>query len=147
MSNERVSERSEGTVERVSFGGLRLKMQLSKPDMQGFKDRKMVTRWFNDDPGRIERALAGGYNYVDPRNATSLGQGALHRDSTDLSRSRVSIVVTRGEPVTRAYLMEIKQEFFDVDQAAKEAINFQVDEALALGGSRGSDLENEYRPT
>jgi len=122
-------------------------MQLSKPDMQGFKDRKMVTRWFNDDPGRIERALAGGYNYVDPRNATSLGQGALHRDSTDLSRSRVSIVVTRGEPVTRAYLMEIKQEFFDVDQAAKEAINFQVDEALALGGSRGSDLENEYRPT
>ena len=147
MSKERVSEKREGKVARVAFGGLRLKMQLSKPDMQGFKDRKMVTRWFNDDPGRIERALAGGYNYVDPRNAMSLGQGALHRDSTDLSRSRVSIVVTRGEPVTRAYLMEIKQEFFDVDQAAKEAINFQVDEALALGGSRGSDLENEYRPT
>ena len=146
MSNERVSERGEGKVERVAFGGLRLKMQLSDSDMQGFKDRKKKTRWFNDEPGRIERAQAGGYKYVNPEDATSLGQGALHRDSTDLSRSRVSIVVTRGDPITRAYLMEIDEKFWVEDQAAKEVVNSQVDEALALGGSRGSDLENEYRP-
>jgi hypothetical protein len=42
--------------------------------------------------------------------------------------------------------MEIKKEFYDEDQAAKESVNQKVDEALALGGKRESDLENEYRP-
>jgi len=148
MSSERDTERSEGRTERVPFGGIRLKLQLSDKDIKAFKDRKMVTRWFNDDPGRIERALGGGYNYVKPENATSLGQGALHRQGRDIqSQARISIVVNRSEPVTRAYLMEIKEEFHAEDQAKKELRNQKVDDALALGGKTKSDLENEYRPT
>ena len=147
MANFRNSERSEGKRERVSFSGPRLKLQLSAQDMKGFKERGVVSRWFNDDPGRIERALGGGYNFVKPEHATSLGQGALHQDGNDPeSNARVSIVVSRRDPVVRAYLMEIKKEFYDEDQAAKESVNQKVDEALALGGKRESDLENEYRP-
>ncbi len=147
MANTRNSERSQGKTARVPFGSVRLKMQLSEEDMKEFKRRKMVTRWFNDDPGRIERALGGGYKFVKPKYATSLGQGALHRDGNDPeSNARVSIVANRSDPITRAYLMEISEKFFYVDQAKKEEVNAQVDEALALGGERGSDLENEYRP-
>jgi hypothetical protein len=147
MANTRKSERSEGRTARVPFGGFRLRTQLSKEDMLGFKKRRMVTRWFNDEPGRLERALAGGYNFVKPEYATSLGQGALHGDGNDPeSNARVSMVVNRGEPIIRAYLMEISKKFHDEDKAAKEKVNAQVDEALAIGGSRGSELENEYKP-
>jgi len=147
MVNMRKSERSEGTTARVPFGGFRLKLQLSDADAKSFKDRGMVPRWFNDDPGRIERALGGGYNFVKPEHAGSLGQGALHRDASDSeSGVRVSQVVNRSEPITRAYLMEIKKEFYEADQAAKETVNAQVDEALALGGQGGSDLEGHYKP-
>ena len=107
----------------------------------------MVPRWFNDDPGRIERALGGGYNFVKPEYAGSLGQGALHRDGSDSESSvRVSQVVNRSEPITRAYLMEINKKFYGEDQRAKETVNSKVDDALALGGKGGSDLEGAYRP-
>ncbi len=148
MSSSRKQEKSKGKVARVPFGGFRLKLQLSDEDMKGFKERKMVVHWFNDDPGRIERALGGGYNFVDPEHAMSLGQGALHRDGKDSeSNNRVSIVVNRSDPITRAYLMEIKEKFYKEDQRAKETVNAKVDEVLALGGKTSSDLENEYRPT
>jgi hypothetical protein len=147
MANTRKSERSEGKTARVPFGGFRLKTQLSKADQLEFKRRGMVTRWINDESGRIERALAAGYAFVNPENARSIGQGALHRDGKDPeSNARVSIVANRGEPIIRAYLMEISEKYYKEDQAAKEAVNAQVDEALAVGGHRGSGLENEYKP-
>jgi hypothetical protein len=104
----------------------------------------MVPRWFNDESGRIGQALGGGYNYVAPEHATSLGQGALHRGSTDPSKARVSVVVSRGDPIIRAYLMEIKKEYWEQDQAAKEEVNQKVDEALAVGGAGGASIENQY---
>jgi hypothetical protein len=147
MANTRKSERSKGTQARVPFGGPRLKLQLSDEDVKEFKRRKMVPRWFNDEPGRIERALGGGYKFVKPEHAGSLGQGALHADGNDPeSGARVSLVVNRGDPVRRAYLMEISEKFYKEDQEAKEEVNRKVDEALALGGARASDLENEYKP-
>ena len=147
MANVRKSERSQGKTASVPFGGVRLKTQLSKEDMAEFKRRKMVLRWFNDEPGRLERALAGGYKFVKPEHATSLGQGALHMDGNDPeSNARVSIVANRGKDVIRAYLMELPEKFRKEDQIKKEAINAQVDEALAVGGYRGSNIENEYKP-
>jgi len=144
MANTRKTDRSEGRVARVPFGGVKLKLQLSDADMKGFQDRKMVTRWFNDDPGRIERAQGGGYKFVKPEHATSLGQGALHSDGNDPeSNARVSIVVNRDPPI-RAYLMEIPKKFWDEDQAAKQADVDRVDEALASGGAGGASIENQY---
>jgi len=146
MSELRNSEKSEGKTRRVPFSGPRLKLQLSDEDMKEFKARGMVPRWFNDESGRVEKARGGGYKFVKPEHAKSLGQGALHRDSTDESASRVSVIVNRGDPAIRAYLMEIQKEFWDEDQAAKEGINQQVDEALAAGGAGGASIENQYGP-
>ncbi len=149
MSSERESERSEGKPVRVPFGSVRLKMQLSDADMKGFEARGMVTHWFNGTTGRLERALGGGYTFVDPKHAQSLGQGALHQDGNDPeSNKRVSIVANPHSPDSkRAYLMEIPKEFYKEDQAKKELVNAQVDEALAVGGKTGgSEFEQAYKP-
>ena len=145
MANTRDSERSKDKVARVPFGGPRLKLQLSPQDRSRFKKRGMVPYWFNDSAGRIERALGAGYNFVDPVHAGSLGQGALHQDGKDPeSGVRVSQVVNR-DPLERAYLMEIKEEYYKEDQEAKEAVNEKVDEALAAGGAGGEALgSNKY---
>jgi len=125
--------RKEKVPERVPFGTVRLKMQLSDEDMKEFKRRGMVTRWFNDVDGRLPRALAGGYSYVGPEYATSLGQGALHRGNSD-EGSKVSIIVSRGEPVLRAYLMEIPLKFWKQDQKAKAKHIEDLERADPLSG-------------
>jgi hypothetical protein len=135
--------KQEGKVARQPFGGSRLKLQLSAEDDQGFKDREMVPRWINDQDGRIQQALGGGYGFVAPEHATSLGQGAIHQGNSD-EGSKVSKIVSRGEPVIRAYLMEIPLEYWKEDQASKEEVNARVDEALAAGGAGGASIENQY---
>ena len=142
MANVRKQEREKGKVVRVPFGGTRYKLQLSDADNKLAKDRRVVMRWFNDQDGRIQKALGGGYKFVKPEHATSLGSGAIHEGNTD-EGSRVSKVVSKGEPVIRAYLMEISKKFWDADQAAKQKVNDQVDEALGAGGA---DVENKYGP-
>ena len=144
MSVIRQQEQKQERVARVPFSGPRLKLQLGDADRKGFVERGMVPRWFNDQDGRIAQAEGAGYRFVSAKHVSSLGSGAVHGNVD--TGSKVSLVVSKGEPVIRAYLMEIQVEFYNEDQAAKEAVNAQVDEALALGGKQGSDLENEYKP-
>lgn len=137
--DSRRKERESGKVERIPFGGPQLKLQLSKQDRDGFDKRGTVPHWFNDQDGRVERAQAAGYNFTARENATSVG-------STD-DGDRVSKIVTKGNDlVMRAYLMEIKKEFYDEDQASKLAVTMKVDDALALGGKAEADVEMAYVP-
>ena len=130
---------------RVPFGGHRTKLQLSDEDKKLFEERGMNVRWFNDIDGRIQRAQSGGYDFVDPEHATSIGIFSIN-DDKDLS-GKVSKVVSKGggEPVM-AYLMEISKEFYDADQAAKELVNQRVDEAINAGKPGGNVVENQYVP-
>ena len=118
MANVRKQVREKGKVERVPFGTVRLKTQLSKADEDGFKERGMKPRWFNDTDGRIARADASGYSFVDPEHATSLGQSAIHQGNTD-EGSKVSMMAGRGESQLRMYLMEISLKNWKSDQKAK----------------------------
>ena len=129
---------------RVPLGGRRSKLQLSDADQKEFVRRRKVPRWVNDDGGRLQAATAGGYTFVDPKHATSLGQGAIGQENTDLG-SKVSKIVTRASSegaATRAFLMEIDKKFWDADQATKEERNSEVDEALSIG--EGGSTENQY---
>jgi len=136
--------REEGRVARVPMGSHRYKLQLSDADEKRFKKRGMVPRWINDQDGRIARAESGGYTFVESQHAKSLGQGAIHQGNSD-EGSKVSKIVSRGEPIIRAYLMEISKEYYDEDQASKEEVNARVDESLARGGAGGA-VENQYGP-
>lgn len=133
----------EGRAARVPFGAHRLKLQLSEADLKAFDKAGYVTRWFNDQDGRVERAQSGGYEFVKPEEALSLGQGAIHQDNSDLG-NRVSKVVSRGDPIIRSYLMKIKKEWYTEDQESKEEINRRVDETIAAGEAGGVEVENKY---
>jgi len=136
--------REAGKPVRVPLGGRRTKLQLSEADRKGFEDRNVIPRWINDDGGRIQAALAGGYNYVDPKHVTSLGQGVIGEGNTDLG-STVSKIVTRAssnDAATRAFLMEIKKRLWKEDQVTKEERNTEVDKALAIG--EGGTTEHQY---
>ncbi|MHC4121796.1 MAG: hypothetical protein ACYSWO_30355, partial [Planctomycetota bacterium] len=103
-----------------------------------------VARWINDADGRIQEALAGGYNFVLPDEARSVGATEIHQGNTDVG-GKVSKVVSRGNPVIRAYLMKIEKEFYDEDQQEKERTNMKVDDALRGDGS-GEGIESVYKP-
>ena len=144
MSIQRKGEQKSGTRVRVPMGARRYKLQLSDAEAQAFADAGFVTRWVNDADGRIQSAIAGGYKFVLPEEATSIGAMEIHQGNTDVG-GKVSKVVSKGEPIIRAYLMKIEKEFWVEDQQAKEDVNLKVDEALAGLGS-GEGIENVYKP-
>lgn len=116
--------------------------KLEAPDMPGYH-----LHWFKGTPERIQRALDGGYEYVDERemkiNAVGLGGDSTRSGNTDMG-SRVSVVSgdeigKDGQP-TRLILMKIKQEWFEEDQQLVADRSEQVATALR-GGAYGSEKE------
>jgi hypothetical protein len=114
--------------------------RLEVPDLPGYH-----LHWFLSTPERLQRAMDGGYEFVDERemkiNNVSLGGDSAVSGSTDMG-SRVSIVSGQevgkdGQP-TRLILMKIRQEWWDEDQQLIEARNTKVRDSL-LGGMIGAE--------
>jgi hypothetical protein len=123
-----------------------MKLQLSDADQKALDESGYVGRWINDQDGRIEQALAGGYIFMKPDEARSVGVTEIHQGNSDLG-GKVSKIVSRGEArQIRAFLMKIQKEFYDADQLEKEKVNQRVDEALAGGEAGGAGIENKYGP-
>lgn len=131
---------------RVPMGGRRTKLQLSQQDAKSFKDAGWTVRWVNDKDGRVQQALAGGYNFVTPEEAPSIGQHSLTKGSDDLN-GKVSMIVSKGdgEPIT-GFLMKIKTEYYEEDQRAKEGKNIAYDDAMNAGQPGGNVVDNQYVP-
>ena len=128
---------SEGRKSRVPLGVPRSK--LTVPQREGYH-----RRWINDVPGRLHAAGQAGWEYVEDPDL-HVGDGAESGNS-DMG-SRVSRLVGKtesGGPL-RAYLMEIKQEFYEEDQAAKLAVVDETDRAIREG-KIGDDQEGRYVP-
>lgn len=102
-------------------------------------------RWFNDQDGRIERALAAGYELVAKGDVKQVGDKDVANGNTDMN-SMVSRVVGRtaeNQPI-RAFLMEIRNEWHAADMAKKEETNRLVDEAVRAGTAGGAAIGNQY---
>ncbi len=98
---------------RVPFGSARQKMAVEP--RPGYH-----RHWFNDEPGRVDRALEAGYSHV-----TDVKTGENKK-----------MVVGRyesGAPQT-AYLMEVPQEWYDEDQAAEQALVNEREETIRRSG-------------
>lgn len=126
---------------RIPFGRHRTKLQVDEK-IPGY-----VLRWFNHKDGRIEAALEAGYVFVEKHEISrdAFGEGELHEGNADVN-SKVSKVVTRGHPETRAYLMKIEEEYYREDQEEKEKVNRMVDDALRASTPGGNVVENQYTP-
>ena len=120
--------------------------RLEAPDVPGYH-----LHWFNGTAERIQRALDGGYEFVDERdmklNSVGLGNESTHSGNTDMG-SRVSVVSGQevgkdGQPI-RLILMKIKQEWYEEDQKLVDTRNELVAASLR-GGTIGSekDLGND----
>lgn len=140
MARPKSKPDEKGRKTRVPFGNFRSKLQVTE-GIKGY-----VLRWFNDQDGRIEQAVDGGYEFVSPDEVSGIGQGELHQENSDVN-ARVSKIVSRGatNPI-RAYLMKIKKEWYDEDQRAKEGRNQMIDDALRRGEPGGNVVDRQYVP-
>jgi hypothetical protein len=126
---------------RNAFNGTtgKLKVDFNIPGYHGYI--------FNDTPGRIETALQGGWEFVTPEEIGKMTENVVSRN-TDLG-SKVRFLVGKtdtGGPLY-AYLMKIKQEWWEEDQAALQERNNKVDAAIKRGKVPGQDTEGFYVPS
>lgn len=122
--------------------------KLSVPDIPGYH-----LHWFQGTPDRLERALQGGYEFVEETetsvNDAGLGGTSTRTGNTDMG-SRVSVVAGSeigkdGQPI-RLVLMKIKQEWYEEDQKLVEERNQATIDSL-LGGTQnagGHDSSHRY---
>jgi len=116
--------------------------RLEAPEIPGFH-----LHWFTGSSERLQRALDGGYEFVDERdlkiNNVSLGGDSAASGNTDMG-SRVSVVSGQevgkdGQP-TRLVLMKIRQEWYEEDQKLVDEKNERTAAALR-GGDLGAEKE------
>jgi len=145
MSKAKTDGIEEAPRQRVPFGGRRAKLQLSKEDAKALDEAGYKPRWINNKDGRIQQALAGGYEHVKKSEAPSIGQFSLTGNKN--MNGKVSLIVSKGdgEPL-EAFLMKIRKEFYKEDQFAKEEANISFDDALNKGQPGGNVVENQYVP-
>lgn len=136
MAREARAESREetGRNSRVPLGVARAK--LSVPTRKGF-----VRRWVNDTEGRLQMAEQGGYQFATDQSL-QIGDPDVDNQNRDLG-ARISRVVdkTTGQ---KAYLMEIKEEFYREDQRAKATKVAETDRLIKTG--KLDDGEGRYIP-
>ncbi len=123
-----------GRAERVPLGTPNAKMSARK--RPGY-----ARRWINDTGDRVVRAEQGGYQFVeDEKMRDESGRG-----------KRVSMTVGTKQDGTPlwAYLMEIREEFHEEDQRAKQSAINETEAAINRGEPTGVAEERDkfYRPS
>ena len=103
---------------------------------------------FNDEPGRIQTAIDGGWEFVTPDEVGGV-KDSVTSGNTDLGDKVRFLVGTseKGDGLY-AYLMKIKQEWWEEDQAEIQKRNDRVDDAIRGGVnvSSGTSAEGFYTP-
>lgn len=105
--------------------------------------------WFNDAPGRLEKAQLGGYEFVT-RDEVKLSPTSkvTSRNDSDLGNRIRAIVGTtdQNEPLY-AYLMKIRQEWFEEDQADARAQRMSDEKDMIRNGGLNTDrIGEKYLP-
>lgn len=128
---------ASGSRKRIPMSVPQRKLEV--PDIAGY-----IMYWFLES--RVERALQGGYEFVDAKEVTLNQRGVATSGeisgNSDMG-SRVSVVSGTGQDgqPERLYLMKIKKEWFDEDRAVLEARNKQIEDSIRRGGL-GSEKED-----
>lgn len=100
----------------------------------------MVARWFNDWPGRISDALEAGYRFIGEDGKEAENRKGAKKDRVGVNED--------GSPLM-SYLMAIPQEWYDEDQAAKQAEVDKHEHTIKRGNIRGAapqDGQSYYVP-
>lgn len=123
---------------RIPFGVPRTKLAVPH-DIPGFS-----LRWVNDTPGRIFQAQQGGYEFV-----TTQEMDISTTSVTEINKAlgdKIAVLVGKqasGEPMF-AYLMKIKTEYRQEDEAALAAIADRNDQQIKNGTAGGQTGSEEF---
>lgn len=138
---ESTSEEKGGRKRRGVFNGTQSKynVDVSKLIANGYHPHI-----FNDDRGRVEAAIENGYEFVSPEEVGRI-QNNVTSANTDLSnRVRFLAGVKEDGTPMYAYLMKIKQEWFDEDQQAIQDRVNKTEAAIKKGKVGNISTEGFY---
>ena len=92
-----------------------------------------------DDGGRIKNAMDSGYEFVRPDEVGGVSENVVSRNG-DLGERIRYLVNPRAEGTEQyGYLMKIRQEWYEEDQAELQAKNNRIDAAIRKGKITGDD--------
>jgi len=107
-----------------------------------FSDRydrsRFVGRVVNDDPGRIERMLNKGWDFVQETTEAPTGS-----DNMDIGTNVSRPVDGKGK---RGYLMVMRKEWYEEDKKVKQDKLDKVDADIKRGNVPGADMKTSYIP-
>ncbi|CAB4131957.1 hypothetical protein UFOVP135_37 [uncultured Caudovirales phage] len=94
---------------------------------------------FTDAGGRIQAAMDSGYEFVRPDEVGGVSENVVSRNG-DLGERIRFLVNPRAEGTEQyGYLMKIRQEWFEEDQAELQNKNNLIDAAIRKGKITGSN--------
>jgi hypothetical protein len=123
---------------RMIGGGSKLGVDCSKLHARGYHPH-----WRNDMDGRVQEALANGYEFVHPDEIEEVHLRISAKDMTADKVSRIVGYTDRGDPIV-AFLMKIKQEWHEENMAFYKKRNDAIDAAVRSGNV--ASVENGYSP-
>lgn len=97
----------------------------------GEKDPNYVYRFVNDTGSRVANFQSAGYEFVEDKDLV-VGDSRVF-DPSDLGSAKR---VTSNDGTT-SYLMRIKKEYYEEDQAAKAALVNETEQAMKRDASQG----------
>lgn len=110
---------------RKPFGSQQQK--LAYPVREGFH-----RHWFNEEPGRIDKALEAGYSHVEDKEGRKV--------------QRVVGVATSGSALM-AYLMEIPEEWYKEDMGLQQKLIDEQADAIKRGALESTPGDGRYVPS
>lgn len=123
---------------RVPVGGFKLKMSVSPQLMAYFKKNDLHPCWVNDKNNSLFDYEQAGYTFVEngieSRKKEASKTGGDHKTSNTDIGSKISMVVDKRDG-TRAYLMCIKNKWYNEDREAELQKSQQIDDAIMRKGS------------
>ena len=134
-------DRNQGRRRRGVFSGQRLKLEVLGKQ-EGFH-----YAWLNDDNNRIALAQSGGWDFVSSDEVELGFNNVTPRNSDEGTRIKTLVgTAINGEPLF-AYLMKIKQEWFDEDKQENNAFLDKVEEQIRGGNVEGQmGKDGRYLP-
>lgn len=132
-------DRTKAPRERFHFGLPQSKLQVWN------QDPAYHYHWVNDTPGRIEMALASGYDFVN-RDDVTLLPGVTPRNSD--AGSKISAIVgsqESNEPL-RAYLMRTPLALYEENQSLLQGQVNATEDAIRKGKTTGQEGSSFYVP-
>lgn len=129
--------KKERTRNRGAFNGTQGKLQVGR-QIEGYH-----LHIFNDTPGRITAAVEAGYEFVGPEEVGGTTTNVVSRNTDIGDKVRFLVGAGADNDAQYAYLMKIRTDWWEEDQAELQRKNDKTDAAIRTGKLTGDNMSPE----